>query len=327
MAIAGDPSSLQYLLKERQGAFLQRPPPRREGDSHYPFEDVYQQDHQWSSYSPTGRDGDHDEEFLDDNTVLQPPLNAHYARESHVTNEANHERDNPVKSLSFTGSGSHVARHPFFEKPEITDDVSFSSPHAYHESNDFASTSPPTPIKKQFPLSDFSPLLGPVSPSLISSIPSPVSSKVVKHDRDDFVHHSNSYSDDPTSYHVSSGYHAPTTYHTPATYQEPSSYEEDGSLVGNLKKYGGAMAPLLLATGLMFLFPSVQTITSSSRRRRRDVGDITAEEEDPSERLLLLVERLRTIHSSFADSPCPSRMFCQLGDVIADTSDPERATK
>ena len=47
--------------------------------------------------------------------------------------------------------------------------------------------------------------------------------------------------------------------------------------------------------------------------------------EESAESTLLILERLRTIYASFDDTSCPSQMFCQLGDVVADTSDPDRA--
>ena len=50
--------------------------------------------------------------------------------------------------------------------------------------------------------------------------------------------------------------------------------------------------------------------------------------EEPAERTLLLVERLQTIYSSMdEEEPCASRLFCQLGDVIADSDSPARVIR
>ncbi|XP_037087405.1 proline-rich receptor-like protein kinase PERK2 [Pollicipes pollicipes] len=124
-------------------------------------------------------------------------------------------------------------------------------------------------------------------------------------------------------------------YATPEPYSEPhaeSSYPaaqtyggSGGGLfsgLGNLGKYGGVMAPVLLATGLLFLFPSVKNITSTSSRRRRDLA---APEDESTDRTRDLVERLQVIYASLdEDDLCTSRLFCQLGEVIADSPDPAR---
>ena len=257
------PRSLQYLIRERQGALFARPPSRRATAESNRFEDVFRHNQQWYVDLGSGREAGHtsSERFQNDADV-QPPDDGHFAPDAYIASAgADHSEAQQGQALGF--SGSHVTRHTLLEESQFLDDAPFPADGSHQEARDIASTRTQRPAAKTAAFSEFVPLLSAGSPASPA-----VSSPVLGRDRDQFVHHSSSHEDDPTSYHVSSGYHVPATYHTPAPY-----VEEDNSLTGHLKKYGGAMAPLLLATGLLFLFPSVHTITSTSRRRRRRSAD------------------------------------------------------